>query len=274
MRKRGEKNMARPRKISEHDLLEGTQKYFEEECKGNIKLLKLSKISTYLSKLYGMEIGSHIVKNSKVVREYIEQKRIDNKCSYIQQDLIYKPLDVQSLLSKNKTQPSLNAALTALDARYEQLYLGAVAIQQEFQKLKDKNVALKIENAKLKEEYRNIQATNMELKEEIKANRAEQRKQSKRISELKKVVSTYVYPDLANELLKESKMLRLKQPSNITDSGKRKVIDTKSKLTDIFTLDTDDNREEIGMELDKKDDDKKTSTGNIIQIFRDELDEL
>lgn len=275
MKKRGERNMARPRKISENDLLKGTQKYFDEVCKGNVKLLKFAKISVYLSELYGMEIGSHIVKSSKVVREYIKQQKLDNDCRYMQQDLIYKPLDVKSLLSKNKTQASLTAALTALDARYEELYLSAVAIQQEIQKLTDKNSNLKSEIAQLKEKCVSIQEENTELKEKLRMNRAEQREQSKRISELKKIVSTYVYSDLANELLKESKMLKLNQPSNITEAGKREIIDVQSNLSDILNPVSDENKKETNVVVNNTlKGDKKSSSGKIIQMFRNELDEL
>ena len=144
--------MGRPKKISDDQLLSGTKQYFNEICKGNIKMLKYPAIAAYLSGLYGIHIADYDLKKSKTVMEYVSLLKNAGSKQLIQRNVYFKRLDVENFLRTHTSAVSLKKALTEMDSHYEKVSEAAGVIMNENRRLLELLARLQKENDVLKSE--------------------------------------------------------------------------------------------------------------------------
>ena len=219
--------MARPKMIEDAELIKLIKQFYENECNGNIKKLNYEAVSNYVRNHGYPEYQATMLRRNNAVREYLDNLKNAANDTNIQTVIAYKTLDVDAFLDTNKSRDSLRSALIALDNHYRTMYDSASVIiknnnrqaEQHGQATESLNLA--------QNQIKEMESTISALKDEIKDLRAKNKT-------LQDIVDTYVYPNIANELLSRESVIY--QEQSIIDSQKLdgKIIDatTKIKRTD------------------------------------------
>ena len=113
----------------------------------------------------------------------------------------YKTLDVESFLTRNSGRKALTKALTELDRYYEAVSSRAVEVFQKNKKLEGKISENMAELKKLSSRIADLETQIADQSEKLRDMKQEN-------AAYKKVVDTYIYPEIANELLKKSGFLQ------------------------------------------------------------------
>ena len=123
----------------------------------------------------------------------------------------YKTLDVENFMRTNRTPRAMKAALMELNRHYKRIVKVALQFKDEAETLRERNkkVELKIEKAE------NEEKEMKELQDEV--------------VKLRSILKTSVYPEIANELLREEGLLK----------SDTKVITDKFLASQIITADTE-----------------------------------
>lgn len=233
---RRKKQMGRPKKISDEQLLSGTKQYFNEMCKGNIKMLKYPAIAVYLSGLYGIHVADYDLKKSKTVTEYVSSLKNAGSKQLIQKDVYFKRLDVENFLRTNTSAISLKKALTELDSHYENVSEAAGVIMNENRRLLELVARLQKENDILKSSNDDLEKRVVVAETEYFSIQKKCKEQETRIRSLVHIVEENVYPEIANELLVESGFLK-NSTHIISEHGKAGIMDDTDSLLPIILND-------------------------------------
>ncbi|WP_312649264.1 hypothetical protein [Aminipila sp.] len=234
--------MARPKKIDDIQLVEGTKKYFIEVCNGNVRMLKYRSIALYLTELYGIQIEDYDLKKSKTFKDCIIKLKILPELDHIPNNLYFKRLDIDEFIKVNNTNSLLKSALVTLDSFYEKIHIDASSILEN-------NKKLVAEITELKKEKSKIIANNTELRQNIETvsqtlenARNKCMDQDKRIKTLLNIINTHIYPEIANELLAESGLIKY-NPKIISEEGKKNIMNDFDSIIPFIT-DCQENKEE------------------------------
>ena len=188
--------MAR-RKIIETDiLLNLIDEFYTLKCNRDASLLKIPSIGEYI-RSKGYTVQDYILRRDEAVREYIDKLCETSEETHINTVSVYHDIDIEAFLSKNNTTSKLKKALSERECYYREITNSAAYSFNENKQLKQENTALKSKNKKLElslekemESKKNIVSNNLLLARENKL--------------LREIIDTYVYPEIANELLKKS----------------------------------------------------------------------
>jgi len=203
--------MARPKLIEDITLLELIKEYFYKECNNDIKKLKPPQIVQYINKHGYPDYPASTLRRTKIAMDYIEElKRTVSDDNYITL-VAYKTIDAALLLDSNKSRASLIKAITERDCYYKTIADSAVQSFERYNKLieeleeeKEKNIRLNAKIEALEEQVFKYKGEIKSLVNELNAHKA--------------VIDTYVYPELANELLAKEGAIR-KTASPIIDNA-------------------------------------------------------
>ncbi|HFI0657984.1 TPA: hypothetical protein ACGO0Y_001973 [Streptococcus suis] len=182
--------MARKRLISDEDLFEKFEEYVINECSNDISLFKLPKFGDYLRTTGFPEVTDTTLRRNKKFRITIEKRKAEAEDEEFQTIITYKTLDIDSFMMTNRTPRAIRSALVELNKYYKRIVEVAL-------KYKDEAEVLVIENKKLQEQLQTATSNSEERKALIDENNA-----------LKSIIKTTVYPEIANELLKEEGLLK------------------------------------------------------------------
>lgn len=242
--------MACPKKIQTNILNDAIEEYFKS-VNYNPKLLKYSLITNYLQ-LKNYNIKEYDIRRDKEVCEYIKQLKDKYSAdSHLKENFVFKNLDVDELIKNNSSLPHLKRALIERDTYYSNLYDFICRINKDYLILDNKYDNLqKDHNTKL-QEYDEKCLVTENLKSEIKLLKKENKI-------LRNILKTNVYPEIANELLKEQGVLTGGN-SYITPESKNKIISNSTSIVSfIKTYDNEfdktnesDNNAVIKMMYDK-----------------------
>ena len=194
--------MARPRKMTTEQMISVVDSYYATEAQGDEKRLKCSMIAAYAVEL-GYEAKGYDFARNIEVREHIERMKCyaDVHTIIPQKGLVYKSLDVAGFLRNNKERLQLAKALTELDLYWKQVYEQAGLIVEQ-------NRRLTLENNKQRMSIEEHTGREEKLKEE---NGKLTKLNNMLISEnryLRKMLRTYLYPAIANEILIRENVLK------------------------------------------------------------------
>ena len=154
-------------------LLKLIKKYFEDECHNNIKRLRYSEITQYINRNGYPNYPATSLRRNKAAVDYItELRQTVSEESYVT-TVSYQTIDAASLVDSNRSRASLIKAITERDMYYKTIADSATMSFKRYNTLSHKYEECK-----------------MRIKELIKDFKA-----------YKAVVDTYVYPEIANELL-------------------------------------------------------------------------
>ena len=192
--------MARPKKMDDDTMLALAQQYYAEKCYGNVGLLTFPKIGEYI-RTKGYCIQDHLIRRNEKIRNYIYTLKEQNEKAKITTVSVFKDMDIDDFLKKNRTTKALRTALVERQNYYMELAHSASLIFDENKKLKKKVEDLEKEISSLEQE--------LESKDSVtKDTLADFHEEKRRVRVLKEIVDTYVYPEIANELLTQRGILK------------------------------------------------------------------
>jgi hypothetical protein len=229
--------MARPRKVPNEVLIEIVDSYYLTRCDGNEKLMKCSLIAAYATEL-GYSVEGYDFARNLEVREHIERmKCFAETCNEVygtkyQPLPSYKTLDVEDFLYFNRGEARLANALRELDAYWKRMF--EFSLQAEKQ-----NRSLMKEKAMCEMEFKNL---NGELNKSVSENAEMSAKNNKLIAEnryLRKMLRTYLYPAVADEILK-SENEPPQTDTEITDAAECDFIENGLPLSFEASVSKDD----------------------------------
>lgn len=185
--------MGRPRKMTTEQMIEVVDSYYSTRVEGNGNLLRCSLIAVYANEL-GYTANGYDFRRNTVVRDYIDRLKNGGDSPSESTPMVYKSLDVTGFINCNRDDAGLAKALRDLDAYWKRIALHAA------QNAKD-NKAL----AKVNADYQATLSESAEILECLEtSNESLSRENNRLISEnryLRKMLRTYLYPALAEEIL-------------------------------------------------------------------------
>lgn len=189
--------MGRPRKLEASVLVALVNGYYEEKAAGNAAKIRFSSLEAYAAEK-GYDVKSYDFSRCREAAQRIEElKKAEEMRREETVSAAYKNLDVEGLLKRCATVEDLKETLVRMDRYWEQTYEEASAlITRDRQFMKEKGEldgkirSLGEENGRLQETGRELLKDNMALKRENVY--------------LRKMLRTYLYPGIANQILRES----------------------------------------------------------------------
>lgn len=192
--------MARKKQIEDDVLLDLIKKYYNDVCHGNGTLLRLPHIAQYVSDNGFEGYSVTTLRRNATARSYIASLQGDIKKA---SDSIttYTTLDVDAFIDNNQSRDAMRRSLTELDTHYRNIAESAIAIKQENGRLVEDYDKMNSELAKIKQDNDELKRKCAEQKTEL----AELRQKNK---SMKRFIEDNIYPEMANELLKEDGELK------------------------------------------------------------------
>ncbi len=192
--------MGRPRKMTTDQMMEVVASYYSVRAEGNSNLLKCSLIAAYASEL-GYAANDYDFRRNTTVRDYIDRLKGDDTSELKDAPVLYKSLDVAGFVNRNRGRDQLAKALTELDAYWKRISVYAAQSAEQNKLLMKSNADSQkalAETAKVNEE---LVADNTNLQREKNKLTTENRY-------LRKMLRTYLYPAIAEEILVRENALR------------------------------------------------------------------
>lgn len=187
--------MARRKHIEDVEIIEHFEKYLQEECSNNVTLFKIPRFGDYLRKNGFPSVADTTLRRNNGFRELLAER----KAKYEEEEeeyrtvITYKTIDVDSFMATNRTPNAIRTGLSELNLYYKKVAEAALEFKNENEKLQD-------ENEELKEQIQQL----LQKETSRKALETENIK-------LRALIKSSVYPEIANELLKEEGILQSKQ---------------------------------------------------------------
>lgn len=189
--------MGRPKKLSDDEMLKIIDSFYESN--GNPAMLKCSFLEEYAVSL-NLDVKAYDFRRNRAVRKRMEELRDLALLFTSTGSIAYKSMDIEALLDRNRTKTMLKNSLLELDETWRRIYERAAELSR-------KNEKLKADTKKSVLECEKLTIKVCELSEQIAClNKAN----SKVVLEnryLKKMIKTYLYPAIANEILKNENVL-------------------------------------------------------------------
>ena len=186
--------MARRKHIEDVEIIEHFEKYLQEECSNNVSLFKIPRFGDYLRKNGFPSVADTTLRRNTGFREVLAER----KAKYDEEEeyrtvITYKTIDVDSFMATNRTPNAIRTGLSELNLYYKKVAEAALEFKNENEKLQD-------ETEKLKEQIQQL----IQKETSRKALETENIK-------LRALIKSSVYPEIANELLKEEGILQSEQ---------------------------------------------------------------
>lgn len=177
--------------------------------------MKCSLIAAYAVSL-GYAADGYDFRRNPEVREQIECLKIEAEVFAEEKVAVtaFKSLDVAGLIRNNPSMAQLAKALTELNDYWKRIYDHAEQISKENSVLKKGKTEYQEEQKKSVLSQEKLTAENMELSQRNNRLIVENRY-------LRKMLRTYLYPDVANEILVQEKSLKGSGETKVTDAALR-----------------------------------------------------
>lgn len=183
--------MARPRSFTEDELIALINEYYLEYPN---RMVKTSDLERYANAHGHPEFKSYSIRRCPKAKQYIDQINANNQVTLETTIVTWRQLDVDAFLNLNRSRSDLKNALIQRDNYYGEVCRSAGEFLRDKEHLEDKIRRMKSEINNLKNQVAELEQMNTN-----KINRYSQ----EMLSKMKKVLDTYVYPDIANEILKK-----------------------------------------------------------------------
>lgn len=183
--------MARPRSFTEDELIALINEYYLEYPN---RMIKTSDLERYARTHGRPNFRAYSIRRCPKAKQYIDQINASNQVTLETTIVTWRQLDVDAFLNLNRSRSDLKNALIQRDNYYGEVCRSA----GEF--LRDKN-QLEAKITRMKSEINDLRNQIAEL-EQMNTKRINRYSQVM-LSKMKKVLDTYVYPDIANEILKK-----------------------------------------------------------------------
>ena len=211
--------MARPRKLSDDEMVKIVDSFYESN--GNPAMLKCSLLEEYAASL-GIEVKAYDFRRNEATRRRMNELSNSIEAKNITV-ITYKSIDIDAILNRNRTEEMLKKALLELDEAWRQVYENAA-------KLSEKNKALLADTFFKKQTIDTLASENNDLSAEIRDLKANSAKMFLENRYLKKALKQYLYPAVANEILKRENVLD-KVDTEVTPEAMNAFLDTNVPST-------------------------------------------
>jgi hypothetical protein len=189
--------MARPKKLGTDEMLKIVNDYYES-C-GNAKLLKCSLLEEYAVS-QGFDVKAYDFRRNADVRFRISELRDLEAFSDASGIISYKSLDADALINNAKSKESLKNSLLELDEAWRRTYDRATILS-----IKNSDLTERLQQKTLDCE-KSTREVNM-LSEQLKSHKKDYDGIALENRYLRKMLKTYLYPAIANEILKTEHVL-------------------------------------------------------------------
>lgn len=183
--------MARPRLFTEDELIALINEYYLEYPN---RMVKTSDLERYANAHGHPEFKSYSIRRCPKAKQYIDQINANNQVTLETTIVTWRQLDVDAFLNLNRSRSDLKNALIQRDNYYGEVCRSAGEFLRDKEHLEDKIRRMKSEINDLKSQIAELEQMNTN-----KINRYSR----EMLSKMKKVLDTYVYPDIANDILKK-----------------------------------------------------------------------
>ena len=184
--------MARPKKFSTDEMIRIIDAYYEG-C-GDPSRLKFSLIEEYAVSI-GIDIKAHDLKRDTLVRQHVNNLKDAFFGQAESTAIAYKGIDVDALLGRNYTRDSLKITLMEIDASWRLVYERAAVLSK-------KNKALMVESLSQNETIKTLSADKKALETQAQTLKRDSNALILENRYLKKALKDYLYPAIANEILR------------------------------------------------------------------------
>ncbi len=189
----------RPKKIDSDVLVRLTEDYFSNEGHGDPASLQCTKLSAYAKKC-GINANDYdFRRDEKVTARIKELKQTKRMPQAGQMVSAYRTLDIEGLLRSCGDLAALRRKLYDLDCYWREVHASAQADRAEAERLHKDRAAL---TGKLEEAKKRIDECDQEKEALLDKNK----RLSAENAWLRKQIRTYLYPALANELLRRDNL--------------------------------------------------------------------
>ncbi len=182
-----EKIMARPKQIEDDVLLDLIKKFFNDECRGNIKKLKASEIVKYINANGYPDYPATTLRRTPIAMKYIEELKATVVDEHYVTSVSYQTIDAALLVNTNRSRDTLIKAITDRDNYYKMIADSAAQTFERYNTLSRKYDTEVIARKKLEDTVSALKELNSENKKRIQ-------ELEKELKAYKSVVETYVYP--------------------------------------------------------------------------------
>ena len=219
--------MARKTKIDTDTLITLIGQFYAEKCDNNPAALKIPAIGEYI-RSKGYDVADYLIRRNQDVRDYITRIQENAEETYINSVSVYRDIDVKAFLEKHNTPTKLMKAIKERENYYRELTNSAAYSFQEYKKLQRRSQDMEKRIRELESELSKNERGSAELSRLCKELKAEN-------EQLRDVVDTYVYPEIANEMLKKQGLL--KTTAEVVDIGKveETIISSDTDVSQIKT---------------------------------------
>lgn len=219
--------MARRKHIEDVEIMEHFEKYLQEECSNNVSLFKIPRFGDYLRKNGFPSVADTTLRRNTSFREVLAER----KAKYDEEEeyrtvITYKTIDVDSFMATNRTPNAIRTGLSELNLYYKKVAEAALEFKNENEKLQD-------ENEELKEQIQQL----LQKETSRKALETENIK-------LRALIKSSVYPEIANELLKEEGILQSEQQVITDEFMVNNILTADSEIN--FHSDTTNSKDDKG----------------------------
>ena len=183
--------MARPRLFTEDELIALINEYYLEYPN---RMVKTSDLERYANAHGHPEFKSYSIRRCPKAKQYIDQINASNQVTLETTIVTWRQLDVDAFLNLNRSRSDLKNALIQRDNYYGEVCRSAGEFLRDKERLEAKITRMNSEINNLKNQVAELEQMNTN-----KINRYSQ----EMLSKMKKVLDTYVYPDIANDILKK-----------------------------------------------------------------------
>ena len=183
--------MARPRSFTEDELIALIKEYY---LKYPNRMIKTSDLEQYARTHGRPNFKAYSIRRCAKAKQYIDQINANNQVTLETTIVTWRQLDVDAFLNLNRSRSDLKNALIQRDNYYGEVCRSAGEFLRDKERLEAKITRMNSEINNLKNQIAELEQMNTN-----KINRYSQ----EMLSKMKKVLDTYVYPDIANEILKK-----------------------------------------------------------------------
>ncbi len=220
--------MARPKQTETNTMLRILDSYFESV--GDPSKLKCSLLEEYAASI-GIYIKAYAFRRDTAVRQRMEELRDVFHISSEYGALAYKSLDVDAMLNRCRTKTMLRNCILEMDETWRRIYERAKHLSAE-------NNELKAAAMKSTKDYDQLSNDNTDLSEHLKQIKKANKEIALENRYLKKMLKTYLYPAIANEILiRENVLLQADTAATTTAMGQLVDEDVPSPLSGAVTKD-------------------------------------
>lgn len=209
--------MGRKKIITDEQLVALINEFFYNVCEGHIDRLKVPKIGQFVRQSGYPDLEDYIIRRNEAAIGYIKELKSKQNGEVLYTVATYKTLDVDKFIQQNHSETTLKRALSELNIYYKEVAEASMTINDRYKKAVQQLSGKEKELKAALDAIETAEKTIAELNEKVKTFQSDSKA-------LRLIVDTYVYPEISNELLKQTGLLQKTQDVIMTGAIEEQLI--------------------------------------------------